>query len=45
MSISNLRFTNKKPSSKKEDLIELSFRKSITLLDNESKVVSINALQ
>lgn len=43
MSVSSLKPANKRPSGKKKDLVEVSFRTSITLLDNIARVMSINA--
>lgn len=43
MSVSGLRPANKRPSSKKEDLVETPSRKSTTLLDDRFKVILISA--
>lgn len=45
INVSGLRPANKKFSSRKEDLIGISFRKSIILLDNKLEVMLINVSQ
>lgn len=45
MNISGLKPDNKGFSGKAEDLVEISFRRSTFLLNNESKVISISLSQ
>lgn len=45
ISISSLKPANKRPGRKEEDLIKVSFRKSITLLDNRLGVILVNTSQ
>lgn len=45
MNASNLRPTNKIPNGKKEDLIRMSSKKSITLMDNQPGMILINTSQ
>lgn len=42
MSVSGLRPVNKRPSGKKENLVETSSRKSMTLSDDRLEVMSIS---
>lgn len=45
MSISELKLANKEPSNKEKDLIKASFKRSMTLLNNGSRGMSISILQ
>lgn len=44
MSISDLKPTNNRPSSKEEDLVKVSSRRSMTLSDDGPGVMSISEL-
>lgn len=43
INVSGLRFTNKRPNDKEEDLVKAFFRRSITLLNDRLGVMLINA--
>lgn len=42
MSVFGLRLVNKRPGGKEENLVETSFRKSMTLSDDRLEVMSIS---